>query len=73
MAREFTLEEFLRDLGLRIGAAAVVLGIFVGLGYAKRTDVLGLSSVLGGPGAFFAAAFLLIGVASVGWIAIRRH
>ena len=73
MARDWTLEAFLRDFGARIGAAAVVLGIFFGLGYLNRTDVLGLSRLLGSQVGFFATAFLLVGVVSVSWIAFQRY
>jgi hypothetical protein len=68
-----TLREFLRDLGARAAAAAVVVGVFVGLGYLNRTDFLGLSDLLGTRAAFFGAAFLLIGLVSLGWIAFRQY
>jgi hypothetical protein len=35
MASDLSFKNFLKDLGMRIGAAAVVLGIFFGLGYAN--------------------------------------
>lgn len=73
MARDWTFEAFLEDFAARIGAAAVVLGIFFGLGYLNRTDVLGLSRLLGTRLGFFVAAFLMVGVASVGWIAFQRN
>ena len=73
MARDRTFETFLKDFGMRIGAAAVVVGTFFGLGYLNRTDFLGLSSLLGNRFGFFAAAFLLVGCCSVGWIAFRRY
>ncbi|QCC60262.1 hypothetical protein DVR14_21260 (plasmid) [Natrinema thermotolerans] len=68
MARDLTLRNFLKDLGMRIAAAAVVLGIFFGLGYLNGTDFLSLSG-----SQFFAIAFLLVGIASLGWIGIQRH
>lgn len=71
MSRDLSLRGFLRDLGTRIGAAAVVVGVFFGLGYANRTDLLGLSGVLGNQLVFFAVAFLLVGVASICWIAFQ--
>lgn len=72
MGRDFSFENFLKDLGMRIGAAAVVLCIFFSLGYLNRTDLFGLSSLLGTPLAFFAVAFLLVGVSSVCWIVFQR-
>lgn len=72
MGRDLSLENFLKDLGARIGAAAVVVGIFFGLGYVNRTDFLGLSGLLGGQ-AFFAVAFVLVGVASVCWVVVQRY
>jgi hypothetical protein len=68
MADRFTFRNFLKDFGMRIGAAAVVVGIFFGLGYVKRTDFLGLAGVLGSQLAFFTTAFLLITLVAVGWI-----
>lgn len=47
MARDFTLGNFLKELGMRIGAAAVVVGVFFVLGYLNRTDLLGSSGVRG--------------------------
>lgn len=73
MAPEPTLENFLRDLGLRIGAAVVVVGIFFGLGYINRTDFLGLSDLLGNQLVFLGGAFLLIGVAALGWMLLQRY
>jgi hypothetical protein len=73
MAHDSTLENFLKDLGLRIGAAVVVLGIFFGLGYLGRVDFLGLAGLLDTQLGFFAVAFLLVGLVSVGWIALRRR
>ncbi len=68
MAHDFTVRSFLNDLGLRIAAAGIVVGIFVGLGYAKRLDIPGLSGLLGTEMGFFATAFLLIGLVAAGWI-----
>ncbi|KTG11186.1 hypothetical protein [Haloferax profundi] len=73
MASDSSLERFLMDFGLRAGAAAVVFGIFVGLGYVNRIDLFGLSSTLGSQSAFFAAAFFLVGLVAGGWILFRRH
>ena len=73
MARDLTFQNFLKELGMRITAAAVVVGVFFGLGYVTRTDLFGLSGLLGDPFAFFTAAFLLIGVISLGWIAFQRY
>lgn len=73
MARDWTLENFLKELGTRIGAAAVVVGVFAGLGSLARTGFLGLSHLLGDPVAFVATAFLLVGLASAGWIAVHRY
>ena len=73
MARDFTFENFLKDLGMRTGAAVVVVGIFFGLGYINRTDFLGLSSLLGNQLIFFATAFLLVGIVPLGWIVFERY
>jgi hypothetical protein len=73
MSRDLTLSNFLKELGMRIGAAAVVLGIFFGLGYVNRTDLLGLSGFLGTQFVFFTVAFLLIGMVSLGWITYQRY
>lgn len=72
MTRKSTAVEFLRDLALRVGAAVTVVAIFVALGYVNRTDLFGLSSVLGNQGAFFAAAFALVGLVALGWVGIRQ-
>jgi hypothetical protein len=72
MGRDLSFKNFLKDLGMRLGAAAVILGIFFGLGYANRTDLLGLSNLLGNQFAFFAVAFFLIGVCSVCCIVFQR-
>jgi hypothetical protein len=56
-----SLEGFLNDLGMRIGAALVVISVFFGLGYVKRTDLLGLGSLLESGMTFFTAAFGIIG------------
>lgn len=73
MVPEPTLEGFLRDLGLRIGAGVVVIGIFFGLGYLNRTDFLGLSDLLGDQTVFFGSAFLLVTLAALGWMLIQRY
>jgi hypothetical protein len=70
MPRDFTFESFLRDLGTRLGAAAVVVGIFLGLGYLNRINLFGL---LDNQLVFFATAFGLVGLASVAWIVFQRH
>ena len=68
MAAGFTFNDFLKDLGMRISAASIVVGIFFGLGYFKRTDFLGLSSVLDSTTAYFTAAFALVALVAVVWI-----
>jgi hypothetical protein len=72
MGRDLSFKNFLKDLGMRIGAAAVVLSIFFGLGYINRTNLFGLSSLLGDQLAFFTVAFLLVGVTSICWIVLQR-
>lgn len=72
MKRDLSFKNFLKDLGIRIGATAVVVGIFFGLGYVNRTDFFGLSRLLGNQLVFFAVAFLLVGVASVCWIVFQH-
>jgi len=56
-----SFQGFLEDLGMRIGAAIVVISVFFGLGYVKRTDFLGLGGLLESGTAFFGTAFGLIG------------
>jgi hypothetical protein len=73
MSPEPTLKDFLRDLGLRIGAAVVVVSIFFALGYINRVDFLGLSSLLGGQLLVFGGAFLLVSLVSLGWIFLQRY
>jgi hypothetical protein len=73
VSSELTFGNFLKDFGMRIGAAAVVVGIFFGLGYIKRTDFLGLAGVLKSQLAFFTAAFLLITLVAVMWILYRQR
>lgn len=72
MGRDLSFKNFLKDFGMRIGAAAVVVSIFFSLGYVNRTDLFGLSSLLGDQFVFFAIAFLLVGTASVFWIVFQR-
>lgn len=72
MGRDLSFKSFLKDLGMRLGAAAVVVGIFFGLGYVNRTDLFGLSSLLGTQLAFFAVAFFLIAASSACWIVFQR-
>jgi hypothetical protein len=68
----FTFQNFLKDLGMRIGAAAVVLGVFFGLGYVKRKHFLGLSTFLDSRLGFFAAGFIVIGVIAAAWIIFQQ-
>ena len=56
-----SLEGLLKDIGMRVGAALVVISVFFGLGYVKRTDLLGLGGLLESGTAFFTAAFGIIG------------
>lgn len=72
MSRDLSFESFLRELGTRLGAAAVVLGIFFGLGYANRTDAFGLSSLFDTPLGFFGVAFVLLGLVSLAWIVVQQ-
>jgi NhaP-type Na+/H+ and K+/H+ antiporter len=68
MNDRFTFRNFLKDMGMRLGAAAVVLVIFFGLGYINRTDFLGLSRFLNTRFSFFTAAFILVGIVSLSWM-----
>lgn len=72
MADRGSFKHFLKDLGMRLVAGVVVIGIFFGLGYSKRTDFLGLAGVLDSQLAFFTAAFLLITLVAVGWILYQQ-
>lgn len=73
MARDFTFGSFLKEIGMRIGAAVVVVGVFFGLGYLNRTDFLGLSSILGNRSSFFAVSFVLIGILSLSWLGVQQY
>lgn len=73
MARDLSFESFLRELGLRIGAAAVVVGIFSGLGYLNRINFFGMSWLLDSQFLFFAAAFAIVGFVSLGWIGFQQY
>lgn len=72
MGRDLSFKNFLKDLGIRIGAAAVVVGIFFGLRYLSRTDFFGLSNLLGDRLVFFSVALLLVGTVSLCWAVCRR-
>jgi len=73
MARELTFSNFLKELGMRIIAAAIVVGIFFGLGYINQVDFLGLFSLLDSQYGFFAATFLLVGILASGWIMFQQN
>ncbi|WP_255152894.1 hypothetical protein [Halorarius halobius] len=73
MAHDLSFENFLRELGLRIGAAAVVVGLFFGLGYINRTGFFGLSRFLDNQVVFFATAFGLAGLVSLCWIEFQQY
>lgn len=73
MARDLSLGSVLRELGFRLAAAAVVVGIFFGLGLVNKVNFLGLSSVLDSQFAFFTVAFALVGAASVIWIGFQQY
>jgi hypothetical protein len=68
MAEIGSFQHFVKDLGMRIAAGATVIGIFFGLGWVKRTDFLGLASLLGSGLAFYSAAFILVGGCALAWI-----
>lgn len=72
MSRKFTFRNFVKGLGMRLTAAAVVFGIFFGLGYVKRTNFLGLASILESQPAFFISAFLLIALIGLFWILYQQ-
>ena len=72
MSNRFTFRNFLKDLGMRIGVAAVVIRIFFGLGYIKRKDFLGLSFFIETQLAFFTAAFLMITGVAASWIVYQQ-
>ena len=57
-----SFEGFLKDLGMRAGAAVIVISVFFGLGYVKRTDSLGLGVLLDSGKAFFSAGFGFLGL-----------
>lgn len=73
MARDLTFESFLKELGMRVGAAAVVVGVFFALGYLNRTNPFGIFNFLSNQLAFVLVVFVLIAVVSVGWITLQRY
>lgn len=73
MDRDLSLRHLLREVAMRVAAAAVVFGVFVGVGYLSRTDAFGLSDLLGDSTAFFVVGFLVVAALSVGWILLQRH
>lgn len=56
-----SIRGFLEDVGMRAVAAMVVISVFFGLGYLRRTNLFGLGALLDSGTAFFAAAFGTIG------------
>jgi predicted outer membrane lipoprotein len=68
-----SFEGFLKDLSMRIGAAIVVISVFFGLGYVKKTNFLGLGALLDSGTAFFAAAFGIIGAVWVLYLLYLFH
>lgn len=70
MAEVGTREHLKNDLKMRIGAASLVISVFFGLGYVKRTDLLGLGSLLESGTAFFTAAF---GIIAAVWISYMMY
>jgi hypothetical protein len=52
-----SIRGFLEDVGMRAVAAMVVISVFFGLGYLRRTNLFGLGALLDSGTAFFAAAF----------------
>ncbi|MFC6873516.1 hypothetical protein [Halobellus marinus] len=73
MARDFTFGNFLKEFGMRLGAAVVVVSVFLGVGYFNRTNFFGVASVLGTQASFFAVSLSLIGLISLSWIGIQRY
>jgi len=67
MTGDFALKNFLKDLGMRLGAAAVVVG------YLNRINFFGFSTLLDSQSIFFGTAFGLIGLASLTWIIIQCY
>ncbi len=61
MVRAGSIRGFLEDVGMRAVAAMVVISVFFGLGYLRRTNLFGLGALLDSGTAFFAAAFGIIG------------
>ena len=53
---------------MRLAAGVAVVEIFFGLGYVKKTNLMGLSGLLETQLAFFAAAFIMVGMIAGVWI-----
>jgi hypothetical protein len=60
-----TKKHLKKYLKMRIGAALVVISVFFGLGYVKRTNLFSLGGLLESGTTFFTAAFVIIGAAWV--------
>ncbi|WP_435128785.1 hypothetical protein [Halobaculum sp. D14] len=73
MARDFSFRSFVRELGSRLAAAGVVLGIFFGLARLKTADIPVVSAALETQFVFFVAAFGLVGLAAALWIGFRQY
>jgi hypothetical protein len=56
----FTLENFVKDLGLRIGGAGLAVGLIFSLAYIGNKDILGLGSLLDSQGGLLIGAVILM-------------
>jgi hypothetical protein len=56
----FTLENFVKDLGLRIGGAGFAVGLIFSLAYIGNKDILGLGSLLDSQGGLLIGAVILM-------------
>ena len=73
MNERFSFSNFLEDLGMRMAAGAVVVGIFFGLGWINQNDFLGLSTILGNQLGFFITGFSLVTLAALAWIVFQHY
>jgi hypothetical protein len=73
MVDKGSFENLLKELGMRAVAALVVIFVFFGLGYIKRTNLFGLGALLDSGTAFFAAAFGTIGAVWILYLLYLFH
>lgn len=62
MSSRFTLENFVKELGYRIGGAALAVGLIFSLAYIGNNDILGLGNLLDSQGGLLIGTIILMEV-----------